>query len=515
MGGELLEGEGVHEADDRIKPQDDQDICQDAGSAQEEDGEERSIEEKNLVGILSTTMGHFFPDFNDRLASLWDPRNQDMIIYRRETLLWSGLTMMLTKQGARSKIGNEMRGENFLENLKQLSGQVDLETAPHGDTLEYLFRQMGPDEFEEKVQAPLINQLIRGRVLENDRLMIRSKQSGKHMDKYYMVATDGVHTHSFDYEHCSGCLVKTHENGTKTWMHKKLQASLVTESGLCLPIASEWIANEKEYEKQNCEIKTFYRLIKKIRKYYPQLKICMILDSLYAEVPVMDALGQARIESMIVFKEGSMSGVWKHKEWCKAQLHVEKELIEQEEKIIEKREARSHEQRLMRTKSKNEQRKVIRMVRYGWINQLEHSDHKRIFNMLNCRDERDGRKICDYTWFISNGLNLCEETVNPLSRGGRCRWKLENQGNNIQKHGGYRLEHLYSTDEVSMKIWHIILDIACIINQLIERGSLIVAKSFNRMRDIAVRMFDHFCHRVFRKTPNPPRIQIRLCWDTS
>ena len=122
MGGELLEGEGIHEGDDRDKPQDDQDICQDAGSAQEEDGEERSIEEKNLVEVLSTTMGHFFPDFNDRLASLWDPRNQDMIIYRRETLLWSGLTMMLTKQGARSKIGNEMRGENFLENLKQLSG---------------------------------------------------------------------------------------------------------------------------------------------------------------------------------------------------------------------------------------------------------------------------------------------------------------------------------------------------------------------------------------------------------
>jgi hypothetical protein len=99
-------------------------------------------------------MGHFFPDFNDRLASLRDPRNQDMIIYRRETLLWSGLIMMLTKQGARSKIGNEMRGENFLENLKQLSGQDDLETAPHGDTLEYLFRQMGPDEFEEKVKCP-------------------------------------------------------------------------------------------------------------------------------------------------------------------------------------------------------------------------------------------------------------------------------------------------------------------------------------------------------------------------
>jgi len=85
-------------------------------------------------------------------------------------------------------------------------------------------------------------------------------------------------------------------------------------------------------------------------------------------------------------------------------------LIEQEEKTIEKREARSHDQRLVRQKPRNEQRKVTKTVRYGWINKFEHIDGKRVFNILSCRDEEDDQKICDYTWFISDGLNLCEET---------------------------------------------------------------------------------------------------------
>jgi len=82
MGGELLEDEGIHEGDDRDKPQDDQDICQDTGSAQEEDGQEGESG-KNLVEVLNTTVSHYFPWFNGWLKELTDIRNQDLITYER------------------------------------------------------------------------------------------------------------------------------------------------------------------------------------------------------------------------------------------------------------------------------------------------------------------------------------------------------------------------------------------------------------------------------------------------
>jgi hypothetical protein len=511
MGGELLESEGSYERDDGHKPSNDQNLCQDDWSAQEENGETTSRGSESLVKVLVTTVRHFFPEFNQWLGKIRDPRNQQMITYCRKTLVWAGLVMMLTKQGARSKISNQLRGGLFLENLRQLSGQHDLKTAPHGDTAEYFSRQTKPDELEEYVQVAMIQNLLRKRVLESGRLMIRSKDGGGKIDKYYMVAIDGLHTHSFDYAHCPGCLVKTDKKtGKKTWMHYKLQASLVNGQGLCLPVCCEWIENEGEYEKQDCELKAFYRLIMKIRKYFPCLRICMFLDSLYASGPVMKALKEARMEWMIVFKEGAMPWVWGYMQWAKKVLRVGKKLDEQETRIIESRQGRTHEQRLIRQEPKHETRLITKETSYEWVNRLDHIDGVRTFNVLSCREVEDNHENCNYTWLVSDGLNLCEETVKALSQGGRCRWVIENEGNNMQKNGGYNLEHLYSRDENSMKVWNVLLDIAHIINQLIERGSLIVRESYGTLRDLAQRLFEHLRYFVYKKPLMEPKIQIRL-----
>ncbi|MBF0532955.1 MAG: hypothetical protein HQL23_07670 [Candidatus Omnitrophica bacterium] len=194
---------------------------------------------------------------------------------------------------------------------------------------------------------------------------------------------------------------------------------------------------------------------------------------------------------------------------------MEKTLIDEEKKDIEARHSRSHSDRLVRAKPKNERRRVVKTTEYKWITNLRHWDQRRIFNVLKCKETQDGRQNCDYTWLVSGGLNLGESTVRPLARAGRCRWKIENEGNNTQKNEGYRLEHLYSRDEVSMKIWHALINIAHTINQLIERGSLIAVRSFGSLRDFSQRLFEHFRYLVFEKPPHPPRIQIRLCWDSS
>ena len=190
-------------------------------------------------------------------------------------------------------------------------------------------------------------------------------------------------------------------------------------------------------------------------------------------------------------------------------------MVDEEEKDIEARHARTHRQRLVRTAPKNEQRRVVTTTEYRWIPAFEHWDGLRTFNVLRCTENKDGKQICHYTWLLSKGLKLNELTVKPLSRAGRCRWKIENEGNNIQKHGGYGLEHLYSHDEVSQKVWYALINIAHTINQLLERGSLVKARIYGGYRDLSQRLFEHFRYLVFRKPEHPPRIQIRLCWDSS
>jgi hypothetical protein len=57
--------------------------------------------------------------------------------------------------------------------------------------------------------------------------------------------------------------------------------------------------------------------------------------------------------------------------------------------------------------------------------------------------------------------------------GGRHRWKIENEGFNRQKNSGLNLCHVYSTHPEKWKVYYILLQIAFIITQLWERGSLL------------------------------------------
>ena len=506
MGGELLEGEGSYEGNDRDKPADDQDICQDVGGTQEKNGKEGQ-RGKNLVEVLSTTVSHYFPWFNEWLKGITDIRNQELITYQRQTIVWAALLALLTKREARMQIGRQMRGGKFSVNLKELCGQEDLEAMPHGDTVEYSLMRYKEDELE-MIQVKMMSCLLRGRVLERHRLL----------GKYYTVGLDGCHIHSFDYPHCEHCLsCEDKETGKKRWFHTKLMASLVTPTGLCLPMASEWIENEDNYNKQDCELRAAYRLVKKLRTLYPQLPMCLLLDALYAGQPMFDAAKEERMEWIVVFKEGCMSTLYPWVMSIKNLCAKGNVITEIDEEEIEDRQRRSHEQRLQRGRPKHKKRMRVTETTYTWMNGIdEPSGERSLFNVMTCKEKVDGITKCDYVWLCSDGLKLSGDNVKELTqRGGRCRWKIENEGINIQKNGGYCLEHLYSRDKVSMKIWCALIDIAHLINQLIEQGSLISIKTYGSIRNIAQKMFEHLLYYVFRKLPDRPRIQIRLGWNST
>ena len=492
MGGELQGVEGEDQGNVRTIPEDDPVICEDTEGAKEE--------EINLVGVVQETVDHFFPHFNDWLNEIDDPRDPELITYELRTLIWTGVLMFLTKRKARRQISYEMRGGKNLENLMKFSGQQKLEYAPHGDTVEYSMIRVDAVELE-KMRVKMMRKLLRNKVFERDRIG----------DEYYPIAVDGVHTHTFRKKHCDRCLVREC-NGKKVWMHAKLEASLVTASGFCLGMASEWIENngEGEYEKQDCELKAFYRLVEKLRRLYPKLKICLLLDSLFCGAPTFEILKKNRMEGIIVFKEGSMPEVY---EWSLKWMDrngKENVLMEREEEEIGERAPRTHEERMRRQKPRHAKRKKVTEIKYRWMEKLPHWDERRYFNVLSCEENRDGEKICDYKWLITDGLRLDRNTARALSREGRGRWKIENEGFNMQKNGGYELEHPYSKDEVAMKGWHELLGIAHILSQLIEKGSLVKTVIMGSIANLAKRLFEHLRYRSFERTEKTQGMQIRF-----
>jgi len=62
--------------------------------------------------------------------------------------------------------------------------------------------------------------------------------------------------------------------------------------------------------KQDCEQRAFYRLAPKIKKAFPQLPICFLLDGLFAGKPVFDVCEKYHWKYFITFKEGSIPAQW-------------------------------------------------------------------------------------------------------------------------------------------------------------------------------------------------------------
>jgi len=221
--------------------------------------------EENVKKIVTTislslpkTINHFFPDFHQHLKKVEDVRKHTE--YELPELLFGGISLFLFKQGSRNSYNNNRKDKDFQTNYTKLFGMG----LPHMDTVNDLLEKLPPAELE-KVKTKMIGELIEKKVFYQRRLL----------GKYYVVAIDGTGINSYSEKHCDKCLTRTSKSGKQTWFHNVLEAKLVLPKGLSLSLASEWIENEKEdYDKQDCELKAFKRLSKKLKKSFPRLPAC-------------------------------------------------------------------------------------------------------------------------------------------------------------------------------------------------------------------------------------------------
>lgn len=96
-------------------------------------------------------------------------------------------------------------------------------------------------------------------------------------DKYFQIVVDGTGVMSFKERHCKHCLKKVYNKGDENeyslYYHYVLEAKLVV-GDIVISIDSEFVENEDEnIEKQDCEIRAFYRMAERIKKGHPKLPV--------------------------------------------------------------------------------------------------------------------------------------------------------------------------------------------------------------------------------------------------
>ena len=73
------------------------------------------------------------------------------------------------------------------------------------------------------------------------------------------------------------------------------------------------------------------------------------------------------------------------------------------------------------------------------------------------------------------------------------RWKIENEGFNLQKTGGFALEHVFSQDENAHKVFCLLLQLALTFFQLMAKSALFIQafpKGVGALKNIAFRLLE-------------------------
>jgi hypothetical protein len=378
-----------------------------------------------LCDLISVLLRHFFPDWNQWLDSLPDPRRPEYCTYSIRHLITLALSLFLFQSGSRRQLRGDRRTPAFLANLLELTGTHEA-TVADPDTMNYLLERMPPEGLETLV-VNATRTLIRSKVFDQFRF-----------DGSVLVAVDATELFRCQQPHCPTCLKTKHSDTSTTYSHSVLEAKLVGENGMAVSLTSVFMENADHgfYDKQDCELKAFYRLAPKLKSLFPRLRIVLLLDALYANQHVIDFCEQYGWEYLIVFKDGSLPT-----------LYAE---------ALRECQRRPYNRHQNQTQS------------FAWAHNLTYQGHTLHAIFAHDRLNSNNGRFA----FITNIRPHSRNIENLINHGGRRRWVIENQGFNSQKTGGYELEHGYGRQGYAWKNYYFLLQLAHLLNQLMVKTDL-------------------------------------------
>jgi hypothetical protein len=402
--------------------------------------EKAQQEQRELMRALIGTLQHFFGGFSSLFAHVTDPRNPLKITYPLASLAFAGMAMFLFRLRARRQVGLLLRNGFSIRKFHTLFG---VERFPHGDTLDAAFSNLEVNQIQGVVSA-MTGTLIRKKVLYSYRVL----------GIYFIVAVDGTGTINFDHRHCPHCLTRTLD-GKTLYYHPVLEAKLLTSNGFAFSLMTEFIENPAgQVTKQDCELKAFYRLAERLKIQFPRLPLLLSLDGLFAGGPTFDLCRRYGWRFMIVLKDDDLPSVNEEFE-ALSKLQPENRLV-------------------WRTGEKAQLKQTFR-----WADDLAYTDSEKkehtltVIECLETKPDKEGAKQTTKFKWVTNCRVSCKNVTTLSNDGGRMRWKIENEGFNVQKTGGYELEHAYTNDPNSAKVFYLLLQIAHLLAQLLYKATLL------------------------------------------
>lgn len=290
---------------------------------------------------------------------------------------------------------------NNLRSIYKIGGQIPSDTQMR----EIL------DAFDPDYVRRLLGELSR---LLNQAGVLREY---RYWGKLKIVSVDGVEHFSSSQVHCPNCTTKTLRTGETCYQHSALAAVIVhPQKREVFPIELEPIIKQDGEQKNDCERNAAKRLCERRHEQSPGVAILLVEDALYANAPHIRQITGYGWSYILSIKPDAHKSLFKQFEGRKQRGQV-------------------------KSYSEPDERGTIHY--YEWTSDLwlcESALEVKV-NVVWYEERKASGEVKRWTW-ITN-LPVTQKTVKKVMRGGRARWKIENETFNTLKNQGYNFEHNY------------------------------------------------------------------------
>jgi len=358
-----------------------------------------------------------------------DRRQSAKVDYSLHDCLMSGLAMMFFQDPSVLTFQQRLQDGIHKNNLTTL---FDVSDIPKDTQMRQVLDAIPASELNG-IFADFLHRLQRGKQLVNYQFY----------DGSYLISIDGSQYFSSEKIRCPHCLV-TESKGKQRYHHQILQSVIVhPDMRQVLPLAPEPISNRDGSKKQDCERNAGKRLVRHIRATHPKLKITVTADGLYSNQPFIDELKTANMSFILVAKPTDHKVLF---EWVNEliQLGAGGSLQFGDEK------GRRH--------------------RYQWVNQVPLNGTKDadLVNFFQYQLVAATGKVTYKNSWVTD-IEVDENNVVNLVKGGRARWKIENETFNTLKNQGYHIEHNFGHGQQHLSMIFFVLNLlAFYIHQILE-----------------------------------------------
>jgi hypothetical protein len=235
------------------------------------------------------------------------------------------------------------------------------------------------------------------------------------VEGHYLLALDGTGYFSSNQMHCDSCWETRHRHGPVTYRPQMLGAALIhPDQREVIPLMPEPMIKQDGTDQNDGERRAAKRLIVKLRQDHPHLKVMVTEDSLSSNAPHIKVLHEHNLHDILGIKEGAHASLFEHVEVAE------------------------HAGRVTYYERDDEATGLHHRFRFVSDVPLNASNGDLRVNFLECW-EGDQDTVQHFSWVTD--LRVNKGTVYQLMRGGRARWRIENETFKTLKNQGDHFEH--------------------------------------------------------------------------